>query len=167
MLLTDKYADKIYGTITCYDRMIIQGYIPGWSHAEGMTSYLNAHSIRIFDFQIFHNPLRNKSVPMPNASQIKMVLRLSLSVSSVPSRKMTVSRRSSKRPEKPKGWSTSFLPWNSAIPISHGMIRQVERHFLSSTRVNASIIISTSLIKNSGSAICAFPHGHRSGCSFT
>ena len=28
MLLTDKYADKIYGTIACYDRMIIQGYIP-------------------------------------------------------------------------------------------------------------------------------------------
>ncbi len=26
MLLTDKYADKIYGIITCYDRMIIQGY---------------------------------------------------------------------------------------------------------------------------------------------
>ena len=38
MLLTDKYADKIYATITCYDRMIIQGYIPGWSHAESMTA---------------------------------------------------------------------------------------------------------------------------------
>ena len=50
MLLMDKYADKIYGTITCYDRMIIQGYIPGWSHAEGMTGYLNANNIRIFDF---------------------------------------------------------------------------------------------------------------------
>ncbi|MFW5652158.1 MAG: hypothetical protein ACOCNC_12425 [Acetivibrio ethanolgignens] len=49
MLLTDNYADKIYGTITCYDRMIIQGYIPEWSHAEGMTSYLKANSIRIFD----------------------------------------------------------------------------------------------------------------------
>lgn len=24
MLLTDKYADKIYGTITCYDRMFFQ-----------------------------------------------------------------------------------------------------------------------------------------------
>ena len=24
MLLTDKYADKIHGIITCYDRMIIQ-----------------------------------------------------------------------------------------------------------------------------------------------
>ncbi len=53
MLLTDKYADKIYGTITCYDRMIIQGYIPGWSHAEGVTGYLKANSIRIFDFSNF------------------------------------------------------------------------------------------------------------------
>ena len=41
-LLTDKYADKNYGTITCYDRMIIQGYIPRWSYADGMTSYLNS-----------------------------------------------------------------------------------------------------------------------------
>ena len=56
MLLTDKYADLIYGTITCYDRMIIQGYIPGWSHAEGMTSYLKANNIRIFDFQSFSQP---------------------------------------------------------------------------------------------------------------
>ena len=36
MLLTDKYADKIYGTITCYNYMIIQGYIPEWSHTEGI-----------------------------------------------------------------------------------------------------------------------------------
>ncbi len=57
MLLTDKYADKIYGTITCYDRMIIQGYILGWSHAEGMTGYLNANNIRIFDFSNFSQPL--------------------------------------------------------------------------------------------------------------
>ena len=28
MLLTDKYVDKIYGIITCYDRMIIQGIYP-------------------------------------------------------------------------------------------------------------------------------------------
>ncbi len=57
MLLTDKYAEKIYGTITCYDRMIIQGYIPGWSHAEGMTGYLKANNIRIFDFSNFSQPL--------------------------------------------------------------------------------------------------------------
>lgn len=44
MLLTDKYADKIYGTITCYDRIIIQGYIPAWS------AYMKANNIRIFYF---------------------------------------------------------------------------------------------------------------------
>ena len=57
MLLTDKYTDKIFGIITCYDRMIIQGYIPGWSHADGMTSYFNANKIRIFDFASFSQPL--------------------------------------------------------------------------------------------------------------
>lgn len=57
MLLTDKYADKIQGIITCNDRMIIQGYIPGWSYAEGMTSYLKANNIRIFDFADFSQPL--------------------------------------------------------------------------------------------------------------
>ena len=57
MLLTDKYADKIYGTITCYDRMIIQGYTPGWSHAEGMAGYLKANKIRIFDFANFSQSL--------------------------------------------------------------------------------------------------------------
>ncbi len=57
MLLTDKYTDKIYGTITCYDRIIIQGYIPGWSYADGMTGYLKAHDIRIFDFSNFSQPL--------------------------------------------------------------------------------------------------------------
>ena len=56
MLLTDKYADKIYGTITCYDHIIIQEYIPGWS-VEDMTSYLNTNSISIFDFSTFSQPL--------------------------------------------------------------------------------------------------------------
>ncbi|TGY96433.1 hypothetical protein E5329_09515 [Petralouisia muris] len=37
--------------------MIIQGYIPGWSYAEGITSYLKANNIRIFDFVDFSQPL--------------------------------------------------------------------------------------------------------------
>ena len=58
MLLTDEYTDKIYGTLTCYDRMIIHGYnIPGRSHAEGMAGYLYANNIRIFDFPSFSQSL--------------------------------------------------------------------------------------------------------------
>ena len=88
MLLTDKYTEKIYGMITCYDRMIIQGYILGWSHAEGMTSYLNANHIRIFDF--------------PNFSQSLTEQKSNSSASSVPSAKMNGARRLSTKPGRPK-----------------------------------------------------------------
>ena len=57
MLLTDKYADKIHGIITCYDRMIIQGYIPNWSHAETMTAYMKLNGIRIFDYPTSFSPV--------------------------------------------------------------------------------------------------------------
>lgn len=45
MLLTDKYADKIYGIIACYDCIIIQGYIPNRNHADAMTAYMKVSSI--------------------------------------------------------------------------------------------------------------------------
>lgn len=67
-MLTDKYADKIYGVLTCYDRMIIQGHIPGWSHDKGMTSYLYANDIRIFDYSHFTQPLTEQV--LQNAQRI-------------------------------------------------------------------------------------------------
>lgn len=60
MLITEKYRDKISSVITCYDRIIIQGIIPGWSYAEGMTSYLNANKIKIFDYAAFSQPMTQK-----------------------------------------------------------------------------------------------------------
>ena len=48
--------------------MIVQGYIPGWSHAEGMTSYLKANGIRIFDFPSFSQPFTEQV--RQNAQQI-------------------------------------------------------------------------------------------------
>ena len=60
MLLTEKYAREINGTITCYDRIIIQGVLPSWSYAEGMTGYFQTNGIRIFDYQNFCKPLTEK-----------------------------------------------------------------------------------------------------------
>lgn len=57
MLLTDKYADKISSVLTCYDRIIIQGVIPIWSYAQGITSFFKANGIPIFDFPDFCKPL--------------------------------------------------------------------------------------------------------------
>ena len=68
MLLTDKYTNKIYGTITSYDRIIIQGYNPNWRHADATTAYLKHNSIRILDYSNFSQPLTDQI--RHNAEQI-------------------------------------------------------------------------------------------------
>ena len=60
MLLTEKYRDHISSVLTCYDRMVIQGVIPGWSYSDGITSYFYANNLKIFDFQAFSKPLTQK-----------------------------------------------------------------------------------------------------------
>ncbi len=167
MLLTDKYADKIFGTITCYDRVVIQGYIPGWSHAEGMTGYLKANNIRIFDFSHFSQPLTEQVranaqlIAEENGIEIEFI------------RKLRAFRKddriqgiSSEKPESPKGSSISFLPWSSAIPISHGMTRPLGKHSLNLTKVNVSTIISISLTGNLASVTSVSLPGRLSACSF-
>ena len=37
--------------------MIIQGYIPNWSHDNAMTAYMKSNGIRIFDYPNFSQPL--------------------------------------------------------------------------------------------------------------
>lgn len=38
MLLTEQYKDQIAGILSCYDRIIACGTVPGWCFAQGMTS---------------------------------------------------------------------------------------------------------------------------------
>src|SRR5437016_7444856 len=57
-LLTERYKDQIGGVLCCYDRIIIQGTVPGWCYASGMTDYFYKHQIRIFDYAKWAEPLR-------------------------------------------------------------------------------------------------------------
>ena len=59
-LWTERYADKIRGQLSCYDRLVIQGTIPGICYAQGMSAYLYANHIRIFDYPRFAEPMRNQ-----------------------------------------------------------------------------------------------------------
>ena len=59
MSLIERYADKIRGIISSYDRIIIQGILPGLCFAEGMISYLYTHQIRTFDYPRFAEPFRD------------------------------------------------------------------------------------------------------------
>ena len=56
-LITERYEEKIAGVLSCYDRVIVQGTLPIFCYAEGMTKYLTARGIRIFDFAQFAKPL--------------------------------------------------------------------------------------------------------------
>lgn len=68
MLLTERYQDKISGVLSCYDRIVIQGTLPGFCFADGMTAFLYSHKIRIFDYPSFAAPLRDEI--RNNAEQI-------------------------------------------------------------------------------------------------
>jgi hypothetical protein len=57
-LLTQRYQDQIAGVLSCYDRIIVQGTVPGWCYASGMTDYFYKHQIRIFDYAKWAEPLR-------------------------------------------------------------------------------------------------------------
>jgi hypothetical protein len=59
-MLTERYADRLAGVLSCYDRIIITGTLPGVCYAQGMTSFLNAKGIRIFDYPQFAAPLRDR-----------------------------------------------------------------------------------------------------------
>ena len=79
-MITETYKDQILGVISCYDRIIIQGTLPGWCFDNGMTSFLYSQGIRIFDFPQFAQPLKEeRSGKMRKELLKKMVLKSNLS----------------------------------------------------------------------------------------
>ena len=59
-MLTERYRERLHGVLSCYDRIVITGTLPGICYAAGMTSFLNAKAIRIFDYARFAEPLRER-----------------------------------------------------------------------------------------------------------
>jgi hypothetical protein len=58
--LTERHADEIAGVLSCYDRVLVFGTLPGVCYAAGMTAHLYAHQIRIFDYPQFAKPFRDQ-----------------------------------------------------------------------------------------------------------
>ena len=57
--LTERYDERIAGVLSCYDRVVVTGTLPGVCYAEGMTRFLYANNIRIFDYPQFAATLRD------------------------------------------------------------------------------------------------------------
>jgi len=55
-----RHAEKIAGVLSCLDRVVITGTLPDICHADAATGYLFNHTIRIFDYTKFAEPLRDR-----------------------------------------------------------------------------------------------------------
>ncbi len=58
--LINRYAVNMNGVLSCYDRILMIGTLPGACYAGGMTSFLYSKGIRIFDYAQFAEPLRER-----------------------------------------------------------------------------------------------------------
>jgi len=57
MLITEKYTPEIHGSISCYDRIIVNGTVGKFGYAGGMTAFFYEKGYRIFDFAKIFAPL--------------------------------------------------------------------------------------------------------------
>jgi DNA-binding MarR family transcriptional regulator len=60
MILAERYAAHLSGVLSCLDRLLINGTLPGACYAGGMTSFLFKQGVRIFDYARFAEPLRDQ-----------------------------------------------------------------------------------------------------------
>jgi len=56
----ERHASKIQGVLSCRDRIVLNGTIPGICYADGMTGFLKIQGIRIFDYTKWAEPLRDE-----------------------------------------------------------------------------------------------------------
>ena len=57
--LIERYRDRLHGVLSCYDRIVVTGTLPQACYAEGMTAFLKAQGVRIFDYPRLAEPLRD------------------------------------------------------------------------------------------------------------
>ncbi len=55
----ERHQSIIEGVLGCYDRVVVHGTLPGICYADGMTAFLDARQIRIFDYPRFAEPFRD------------------------------------------------------------------------------------------------------------
>jgi len=58
--LLERHSDKIVGTVSCFDRVIIQGTLPDICYPGAITRFFHVQGIRIFDFKQWAAPMRDE-----------------------------------------------------------------------------------------------------------
>src|ERR1044072_8510674 len=166
VLLTERHAQQISGVLSCYDRVMVQGTLPVFCYAEGMTAYLSKRRIRIFDFTQFAKPLTDAI--KANAEQVATANGLTIDyVRKKNFRKEDKVKAVLKQRDHSLDWCGSSRPWSHALPTSRGMTKTAGGPIFGTTTASVCTTISTSWMKIWDSATCECPPGALSGCSST
>ena len=75
-LLTERYSQHLHGVLSCFDRLIVMGTLPGVCYAEGLASYLTVRNIRLVDLPQLAKPLAEAI--RENAEQVATAAGLSI-----------------------------------------------------------------------------------------
>jgi hypothetical protein len=79
--LVQRYADRIRGVLSCFDRVVLTGTLPQICHAQAMAWHLRAKGIRLFDFPKWAQPYREQirenaeSIAAENGLEIDFIQR--------------------------------------------------------------------------------------------
>lgn len=63
MGLWERYANRIEGTLGCFDRVVITGTLVEVAHAKAVEARRAHAGIKCFDIKKFADPLRRERVP--------------------------------------------------------------------------------------------------------
>ena len=165
-LFTERHAAKITGVLSCLDRVVISGTIPGICYAEGMSGYLRFKGIRIFDYARWAEPLRDQI--RQNAQHLAEKAGVDIEhLRSSNLRKESLVREILKKRGEHQGLvcifsamegCPSYKPWHDK-PSGRTFLKGDTGKCLHTT----TFILST---RSSGSAICGCRPGPLFGCSF-
>ncbi len=165
--LLERYDDRIAGVLSCYDRVVITGTLPGVCYAEGMTRFLHAAGIRIFDYPQFAMTLRDRV--RDYAASLAAAAGVSIEhISKTHIRKEAViARVLEQRGDHPGLVHILSAMEEPAMPTGPGTTSRHTGPLYGRTAGSVCTTTSTSRTPSSGWSTCGSPLGRRSACNST
>jgi hypothetical protein len=154
--LLERYNERIAGVLSCYDRVVITGTLPGVCYAEGMTRFLHANGVRIFDYPQFAMTLRDRvrdraaSLAAEAGVSIEHIGKAHIRKEDV------VARVLEQRGDRP-GLVHILSAMEACDATSPGTTSRRTRPLCGRTAASACTTISTSRTPGSGWSTCGFP----------
>ena len=166
-MLTERYEGRLHGVLSCYDRIVITGTLPGMCYAAGMTSFLNADGIRIFDYARFAEPLRDRIRERAQQLAAEQGARIEHVAKAHIRKEDVVAKVLAARGEHP-GWCTLSRRWRPARAYKPWHDKASGKTFLK-TRLGQvpALLLLLHRSRRWGCVTCGCRPGVRFGCSST